>query len=149
MNEPAPGPGLCNQAGARTFFRVGGVVLVPLGVAVLVWGMSKVFGYDGYDAPPARYLVAFLSGLPIIGLGLIALNLGFLGTAARYGAGETMPVVRDGAGYLTDGQGLLGVGRTVEERPQVTTATGPYCRACGGRNDDDAKFCDGCGTDLT
>ena len=66
------------------------------------------------------------------------LQWGFLGAAARYGAGETMPVVKDSATYLSDGEGILGVGRTA----------GPFCSKCGVRNDADAKFCDSCGGAL-
>ena len=29
-----------------------------------------------------------------------------------------------------------------------TAATGPFCRSCGVRNDEDARFCDGCGASL-
>ena len=144
-----PSPGLRSQAGARTFFRVAGAVLVPVGIVVFGWGVVKVFGYDGYDSPPASYIVAFIGGLPLIGVGLMCLNIGFLGTVARYGAGETMPVLRDSASYLTDGEGILGVGRTTDDRPAPTQdSTGPYCRSCGVRNDEDATFCDGCGHKL-
>src|SRR3954453_22007796 len=71
--------------------------------------------------------------------------------AARYAAGETMPTVRDSASYLTDGEGVLGVGRTVDDTasPSATErATGPFCSTCGTRNDTDASFCDHCGAAL-
>ena len=142
-----PNPGLSSQAGTRTFFRVAGSVLVPLGIVIFVWGLVRVFGYDGYDAPPARHIAAFIGGLPLIGVGLMCLNVGFLGAAARYGAGETMPVLKDSAAYLSDGQGVMGVGRTVDD--PVSTATGPFCRSCGVRNDADATYCDGCGQRLS
>lgn len=142
-----PNPGLRSQAGARTFFRVAGCVLLPLGVVVFGWGIMRMFEYDGYDSPPGLYIAAFMGGLPIIGLGLMCLNVGFLGAAARYGAGETMPVLKDSAAYLSDGRGVMGVGRTAAE--PVSTATGPFCRSCGVRNDPDATFCDGCGQRLS
>ena len=72
---------------------------------------------------------------------LAAANVGWLGTQARYAAGETMPVVRDSADYLTGGRGIGNVGKRDD-------ATGPFCRQCGVRNDADARFCDGCGTTL-
>ena len=142
-----PGPGLGNQDGTRTFLRALGLVLTLLGVVVFVWGLVKVFGNTGFEGPEPSHVVAFIGGLPLIGLGLMALNVGFLGTVARYGAGETMPVARDSAAYLSDGEGILGVGRTVDDAPPAATA-GPYCRSCGVRNDPDARFCDGCGTSL-
>jgi hypothetical protein len=148
-----PGPGLRQQAGARTFFRVAGCLLLPLGVLVFGWGLLNVFGAtDSFDGPEGRHIAAFIGGLPLIGVGLMCLQVGFLGVAARYGAGETMPVVRDSAAYLSDGEGILGVGRTVDDRTQAAAgaaASGPYCRSCGVRNDEDARFCDGCGSSLS
>ena len=35
-----------------------------------------------------------------------------------------------------------------EDDPQPTRATGPFCRACGHRNEPDARFCDACGTEV-
>jgi hypothetical protein len=31
---------------------------------------------------------------------------------------------------------------------RVVGATGPYCRACGTRNDAEARFCDSCGASM-
>lgn len=144
-------PPLRSQDGARTAFRIGGLVLVVVGVLTLGWGMANVFGHDGYDAPDGKYIAAFVGGLPIIGVGLMLLQAGYLGAAARYTAGETMPVVKDSASFLSDGEGVLGVGRTVDDQrtpAAAAAAAGPYCRSCGQRNDADARFCDGCGTSL-
>ncbi|MBI2245014.1 MAG: hypothetical protein HYU55_14135 [Nocardioides sp.] len=68
----------------------------------------------------------------------VAFMGGFLGAAARYGAGETVPVVKDSATYLSDGEGILGAGRT----------TGSYCSRCGVRTGADAGSCDSCGSAL-
>jgi hypothetical protein len=144
-----PGPGLRQQAGVRTFFRVAGALLVTLGVVVFLWGLLNVFGDRGFDPPAGVHIAAFIGGLPLIGFGLMCLQAGLLGAAARYGAGETMPVVKDSATYLSDGEGVLGVGRTVDDPGAGAAVTGPYCRSCGRRNDEDARFCDGCGTSLS
>ncbi|MDN4159876.1 DUF7577 domain-containing protein [Nocardioides abyssi] len=152
-STPQPGPanpGLRNQAGARTFFRVAGCVLVPLGLAVCAYGFISFVRYDGWDGPPASSIICFLGGFLVFAVGGMFLNLGFGGVAARYGAGETMPVVRDSASYLSDGRGIMGVGRTVDDgsHAREATAAGPYCRSCGVRNDADARFCDSCGGSL-
>ena len=68
--------------------------------------------------------------LPFFVVGGVCLQAGFIGAAARYGAGETAPVLRDTASYLTDGQGLLGVGRTVDDRP-ASASPGAFCAQCG------------------
>ncbi len=144
-------PGYADQARKRTAFRVVGVlcmgtalVLIGLAIADFVHAASA----DDFDTQPTKFWYFFVA-LPFFAVGGACLNAGFMGAAARYGAGETMPVVRDSASYLSDGQGILGVGRTVDDdRAAASTVTGPYCSRCGVRNDDTAKFCDACGSAL-
>jgi hypothetical protein len=119
-------PGFARQAQYRTTFRVLGTIVLVVGLVVFVYGVVSVLGSE-YE-PEGRSIVAFIAGLPIIGVGLMLLQWGFLGAAARYGAGEAMPVVKDSLDYLK---------------------TGPFCSKCGVRNDEDAKFCDSCGAALT
>ena len=129
-------PGFAQQTQYRNAFRVLGVVVLVIGIVTFVYGIASVFGSE--DVPGGFQIVCFIGGLLIIGVGMMFLQWGFLGAAARYGAGETMPVVKDSATYLSDGEGILGVGRTA----------GPFCSKCGVRNDPDAKFCDSCGGTL-
>lgn len=118
-------PGFARQAQYRTAFRVLGVVLAIAGLAVFVWGIKSFMGAT--DMPSSLSVVAFLGGFLVFGIGLMCLQIGFVGAAARYGAGETMPVVKDSLDYLK---------------------SGPFCSKCGERNDADAKFCDSCGATL-
>ena len=69
-------------------------------------------------------------------VGLWLAGAGFGGAAARYAAGEGAPVARDSLDYLT---------RTHRD---TEPTGGPYCRACGTRNDAAASFCDSCGKSL-
>jgi len=145
-------PGLRQQSGLRTLFRVLGVVLAPLGVLLLAVGFYRFVTFDpsGWDAGPPDGFLMFALGSIVAVAGFAFLSAGFMGATARYSAGETMPVVKDSAAYLSDGEGILGVGRTVDDQPSTRqAAAGPYCRSCGVRNDEDAKFCDGCGTALS
>lgn len=136
---PARG-GLTENRTARIVLRVVGAVLLVVGAYFLITGGMQFADdmnsddMDGGAGPIFRLMIGGFSA--VIGLGL--LNWGFLGAQARYTAGETMPVVKDSATYLSDGEGILGVGRTA----------GPYCSKCGVRNDADAKFCDSCGAGL-
>lgn len=129
-------PGFARQTQYRNLFRVLGVVLVVGGAIACIWGFMSFIGAD--DFPGASTVIAFMGGFLVAGIGLMFLQWGFLGAAARYGAGETMPVVKDSAEYLSDGEGVLGIGRSA----------GPFCSRCGVRNDGDARFCDGCGAQL-
>ena len=149
MSNPTPGPGLRNQSGVRTGARVGSVVLLLL-AAFLAWkGVGAV--REDFASPDISGAGGFKGVLLLAGAGFSLVfafalaSLGWMGASARYGAGETMPVVKDSATYLSDGEGVLGVGRT---KRAAAPASGPFCRQCGVRNDADARFCDGCGATL-
>lgn len=124
----------------RNVLRAAGVVLLLAGAYFLVVGGMQ-FADDAnsseVDTGFGPILRLGLGGFLAV-FGLAALNAGFLGAQARYAAGETMPVVKDSAEYLSDGEGILGVGRSA----------GPFCSGCGVRNDRAARFCDGCGAPL-
>jgi hypothetical protein len=143
-----PEPGLRGQRGARTAFRVIGAVLLVVALVMLGLGLQSFFAGFSNEATgfPSRFWMAFV-GVLLLGPAGWCLQAGFVGAASRYVAGETTPVIKDSAAYLTDGQGILGVGRTVDDAAPAR-ATGTYCSKCGTRNDADASFCDRCGAAL-
>ena len=146
-------PGIRGQRAARTVFRVVGVVVLAAAVTFLVIGLQDFFASsDSFDGPHKFWMVFVgIFGLAIAGW---CLQAGFMGAASRYVAGETTPVIKDSAAYLTDGEGVLGIGRTLDDAraasaaPSTAAATGPFCSKCGTRNDGDAAFCDSCGAAL-
>lgn len=138
--------GLRDQSGARTSFRAVGGVLLMAAVYFLVSGLVDFFhsmSSDSMDGPH-KFWMLFV-GIVLLGPAGWCLQAGFLGTASRYVAGETMPVVKDSASYLTDGRGISGIGKTDDD---ATPSSGPFCSRCGTRNDEQAKFCDSCGAPL-
>lgn len=149
---PPAGPGLRNQSGARTVFRVLGVLAVLAALAMMVVAGMEFFTLEGFEEPTRFWM--FFVGIPLLAVGAFLLQAGFMGAGARYASGELAPVAKDTAHYLTDGQGLLGAGRTRSDDAVTTPAagtgspTGPYCGSCGTRNDGDARFCDSCGTAM-
>jgi hypothetical protein len=140
----AGNPGLRDQTALRSFFRVGGALVLLVGLACTVAGMVSFFAATSSFEGPQHFWLCFV-GLPLMAVGGWMLQAGFLGAAARYVAGESAPVVRDTAAYLSRGRGVLGIGRD-EQDP--ATRSGPYCSKCGVRNDADARFCDACGNPL-
>lgn len=140
-------PGLRGQTRARTSFRVVGLVLLAMAIGLLVVGLHDFFSSFGSDSAdgPHRFWMVFV-GLVMLGPAGWCLQAGFMGSVARYAAGETMPVLKDSAAYLTDGQGVLGIGRTADDA--VAATAGPFCSRCGTRNDETATFCDSCGAAL-
>jgi zinc ribbon protein len=137
-------PGIQGQRTARNVFRVAGVVVLVAALYFLVTGFHDLMTTDG---EPTKFWMMFVGifGLAVAGW---CLQAGFMGAASRYVAGETMPTVKDSAAYLSDGEGVLGVGRTVDDAQKAQAVTGPYCSTCGTRNDADASFCDSCGAAL-
>lgn len=128
-------PGVAGQSSRRTGFRVlGGLLMVAalvlIGIAVA--DFFSVFGSDDFDAQPTKFWMFFVA-LPLFAIGGFFLQLGFAGAGARYLAREYVPVLKESLDEL-------GVGSS--------SATGPFCRSCGRRNDTDARFCDGCGTAM-
>ncbi|HQR28165.1 MAG TPA: hypothetical protein PLP61_14085, partial [Nocardioides sp.] len=118
-----PPPGGARQGTARTVFRVLGIALGGLGLVLVVVGFYRfATGGVGDQAQPAFFM--FVSGgvLLVVGFGL--LSAGFMGAGARYAAGETAPVVKDSAAYLSDGEGILGVGRTARGPAAAGGASG-------------------------
>lgn len=143
---------LPRTARARTTFRVVGVVLLLAGLVIGGIGIDGFLDQAGSTElePGFGPILTIGAGGFLVVLGLGALSAGTLGAQSRYVAGETMPTVRQSAAYLSDGEGIMGVGRTVDDGAAAGTqpATGPFCRACGVRNDEDARFCDGCGAPM-
>ena len=126
-------PGYSRQSSIRFMFRVAAVGVLILAGSFLYVGLTDFFAAD---AEPQKFWMLFV-GLPLVAVGLWLAMAGFGGAAARYAAGEGAPVARDSLDYLTRGQG----------RSDEPTG-GPYCRACGTRNDAAASFCDSCGKSL-
>jgi hypothetical protein len=139
-------PGLRNQSAVRNTARIVGVVLL---IAALAVGIPAVLDLvhavnNNFEPDPGGGLVLRLAaGGFLFVFAMAAINTGFLGAQARYVSGEVAPVARDSIDYLSRGRGIANIGRT-----DAAPATGPFCRECGTRNDDSAKFCDSCGTSL-
>jgi hypothetical protein len=123
-------PGLANQRGVRLFFQIVGPVLVVVGLALFVAGVRAVFGHmDDFDGPSGADVARFMGGFLVFGVGLQLTRVGFLAASARYVSGEVSPVIKDAYAHVTE-------------------RTGPFCSKCGVRQDDDARFCDACGSPV-
>jgi hypothetical protein len=127
-------PGLANQRGVRLFFQVVGPVLIVVGLALFIAGVRAVFGHmDDFDGPSGGDIARFMGGFLLFGIGLQLTRVGFLGASARYVSGEVSPVIRDAYTHVT-------------ERP--AERKGPFCTRCGVRQDEEARFCDACGSPV-
>lgn len=123
-------PQRTDQATLRTVLRVGGPILLVIGLVLTFAALSDFFASFGSFQQPRSFGLAFI-GIPLIAAGGWMIQAGFIGPATRYVAGEVAPGVRDAL-----------------ETIGVAPASGPICPACGAENAIGARFCDACGAAL-
>ena len=151
-----PDPSLSQQSTVRTALRVGGPILLALGLVLTIIAIVDFFSSFGDPAagPPKNFWMAFI-GLPLIGIGASMVNFAFLGPTSRYVAGEVTPTIRDTLGSLGIGQAekvCAACGHHNHADSQFCNSCGKplgvACASCGAENDPGAQFCDSCGKPL-
>jgi len=84
------------QNSIRNFLRVAGIALLVLGVICVAIGTALTFnGHMG------MFLLAFI-GIPLMFVGMVMCQFGFMGAVTRFIAGETAPVAVDAAKYAAE-----------------------------------------------
>ena len=95
-----PDPGLRGQRSIRSFLRVGGPVLLVIGLVLTIAGLASFFSaFGSFEGMPGNFWMAFV-GLPLVAVGASMTKIGYLGPATRYVAGEVTPTIRDTLGAL-------------------------------------------------
>lgn len=126
--------GTLRRLGAAT--TLGGVVLTAIGAVSFVGAIG--------GGEPRLFWCAFV-GLPLAGLGVTLLRLGYLGAAARYVAGEAAPAVADAIAHVAEHA------RAAAHAAAAGQADRPLprrCAACGADAGHGARFCNQCGASL-
>jgi hypothetical protein len=130
--------------------RVGPIVL-GVGVIFMIVGLGSFFAsFGSFESP--RYFWCCFAGMPLIMVGVVMCQFGFMGAITRYQAGEIAPVGKDTFNYMADGTkggvktvaSAIGAGLNEGMSGEVIS-----CPKCGHANDDEAKFCDECGTAMS
>jgi Double zinc ribbon len=149
-----PDPSLRQQSGVRSFLRIGGPIILGIGLLLTIAGMASFFAAFGSFGMPQNFWMAFV-GLPLIAVGGAMTKVGYLGPATRYVAGEVTPALRDTLGALGIGSGAracAACGAENDADSRFCDACGKplsrACASCGAGNDADARFCDGCGSPM-
>ncbi len=123
-------PQLRDQATLRNGLRLGGPIVFGIGLILTIAGFADFFRAFGSFGMPSNFFLAFI-GLPMMAVGGWMIQIGYLGTATRYVAGEVAPTIKETLGYVGLAAGSVA------------------CAKCGGENKPDAKFCDHCGAALS
>lgn len=84
--------------------RVIGVLMLGTGVVLTAIAFISFFSaFSGHSfGPPKGFFLAFI-GLPLMGIGGAICKFAFMGSVARYAAGELAPVGRDTFNYMARG----------------------------------------------
>jgi hypothetical protein len=153
---PAAGPSgriNPNQHTHRAALRTFGWLMLCAGVPLtLIGGVSffSSFGSFGGGASAEYFWCAFV-GLPLVGIGIALLKAGYMGSIARYVAGEMAPVGTDVLEHVAEqGKGSVRkLAQAVGDGLRAQAEAEVLCPGCGEGNEPDAQFCDGCGAALT
>lgn len=129
--------------------RIAGPLVFAVGLIFTIAGVGSFFLSFGSFEPPRYFWCAFV-GLPLMFVGGVMMQFGFLGAVARYVASEGAPVVTDTANYVTEEtrEGVRTVAGAIGEglRDGMGQQEHKHCARCGVFNDADARFCKSCGT---
>ena len=86
----------------RSFLRVAGPAIAAVGLIFLIIGLVNFFSaFNGGGAP--RLFWCFFVAIPLLFVGGVMCQFGFMGAIARYAAAEQVPVATDAANDLAEG----------------------------------------------
>ena len=88
-----------NHRSARTILRVGGPLLLAMGLLLVVIGLASFFASMGSFEPPRYFWCGFV-GMPLMFVGTVMTMFGYFGAFQRYVAGESAPVAKDVVNYM-------------------------------------------------
>jgi hypothetical protein len=88
-----------NHNSARTVLRVGGPVVLGLGLLLMMIGFASFFASLGSFGPPRLFWCSFV-GMPLMFVGGAMTMFGYFGAVQRYVAGESAPIAKDVVNYM-------------------------------------------------
>jgi hypothetical protein len=107
---------LANHNTIRKVLRVGGPAILLTGLALMAISLiSFISAFGGMDPP--RFFWGFFVGIPLVFVGGVMCQIGYMADVARYIAAETSPVAKDTANYMGEGvqPGAKAVAKAITE----------------------------------
>ena len=89
------------QDGIRKFLRIAGPVIFLVGLVCAIIAAASLFASAGSFDGPHYFWLGFV-GLPLMFVGGVLSQFGFMGAVARFMAGEVAPVAADSANYVAE-----------------------------------------------
>jgi len=145
-------PGHRNQSNVRNALRIVGPTILVIGVGFVAVGLISFFSaFNSFDSP--RYAWCSFVGMPLIFVGAVMSQFGYMGAVGRYVAGEVAPVAKDTVNYMAveSKEAIRHVSEAIgaglsQSKAQATVVR---CHKCNTDNQVSAKFCSSCGTALS
>lgn len=145
-----------DHSGKRSAVRGLGIIILLIGFVFMAVGLIDFFrAFGGYGTPNLFW--CFFIGLPLLFAGSVLCMYGFMGSVARFSAGEMAPVAKDTINYMVDetedsirivaeaiGGGIAAAGRPGEK----TVETKIRCPKCNHPAEAESKFCPECGAAM-
>ena len=120
-----------------------------------IGGAISFFSSFGSFEPPHYFWLCFV-GIPLMFVGFLLSQFGYMGVVARYIAGEAAPVATDTTNYMAEEtKGAVetvarSAARGIVEGIEAGKATSAsFCPQCGFSVKPDFKFCPQCGKSLS
>ena len=126
-----------NNKKYKTIFRIVGLICLPLGLIFLVLG---IIGMSNFNTD--MFLFSFV-GIPLLFIGSVSLSFGFMKEVNSYIANENKGIAKDVTNYMLDG-----TRESISKTFSTINGNSIVCNKCNTTNDNDAKYCKNCGSQL-
>lgn len=132
-----------------------GILCVVIAIADFLGAGSRGMGGFGpmsMNMHGPKYFGLFFLGAPLIFVGAIMCNFGYMRDVAKYASKEMAPVAKDTFNYMAAGtkEGVKNIASAIHEGVHgEQQSKGTYiCPDCRASNDVDARFCKNCGKGI-
>lgn len=143
------------HAKIKKTLKIIGFILLGCGIILDIIFFVDLFSSMSSFNQPTLFFCGFI-GLPITGIGIMLLQIGFRREISNYMKNEGVPVINDAAQELKPA--VKAVTEAVKETVKDENAKGEnngtqteqptVCPSCGKENQPKNNFCDGCGAQL-
>lgn len=127
----------------KRILKILGFIIAGLGLIFTIIGFVNFFSvFNSGEGMPDLFWCAMM-GLPMLGIGISLLGVGFKREISHYMEKESAPVVNEAAKDMSPA--VKTVASAVKEG--ISGSGKIYC-TCGVENEKDSKFCKACGKAL-
>lgn len=138
----------------RNWLIIIGLIMIIIGIPLAIIGFSSFIelqanffslSFEESSALSAQAFANMVPGMFLIVIGIGLLRFGYIGKVSKYIADETGPAISSVTKSITSG---IKEGGGIDLTVHSDTNIRIKCRNCGTLNDEEATYCDKCGSQL-